>query len=110
MEIINKDNQIKFNEINGRRTLSRNGETLVEGVHFLVDGEYDHLPTLDKDNAVVGNAYKFCDGYMILKSVRNVTDEEIKKFQLIYKMQFTAQTFTSGGSYEIGGGLCGSQC
>lgn len=47
---------------------------------------------------------------MILKSVRNVTDEEIKKFQLIYKMQFTAQTFTSGGSYEIGGGLCGSQC
>lgn len=43
MEIINKDNQINFKDINGRRTLSRNGETLVEGVHFLVDGEYDHL-------------------------------------------------------------------
>lgn len=109
MEIINKNEQINFKEIDGRRTFSQNGKILVEGVHFLVNGEYDHLPTLDKDNAVVGNAYKFCDGYMILKSIRTVTDEEIKKFQLRFKMQFTAQSHTSGGSYEIGGGLSGSQ-
>lgn len=63
----------------GRRTAFLPGDGTVlslEGVHFLVAGDYSHLPILSKDNAVVGCAYQSAGGYQIVQSVYRLTEEQ----------------------------------
>jgi len=72
----------------GRRNVMVGGEKgctlLTEGVHFLVDGEYDQLPVLHKSNAMVGACYQFAGGYIEVTKVYRLTEEEAQEWQLFY--------------------------
>ena len=92
-------------ELNGRRTWLKKGVLLTEGVHFLVDGDYSHLPTLCKETAHIGNAYRFCNGYMILNSIETLSDEFMKEHELYYREQFHSTAYFETGVYEMGGAL-----
>ena len=92
-----------------RRTVLEDGKVLIEGIDFLVYKDYQHLPTICKENAIVGGAYVFCGGYMILERIDVATAKEIYKFELGYKEHFIATAYVSAGMYEIGGGLKGTE-
>ena len=92
-------------ELKGRRTWLKKSVLLVEGIHFLVDGDYSHLPTLCKENVKIGGAYKFCNGYMILNGIETLTDEFMKEHELYYREQFRSTAYVEAGVYEMGGAL-----
>lgn len=74
-------------EWKGRRTafLPGEGTTLsIEGVHFLVDGDYSHLPVIHKSNARVGDCYKFAGGYIEVTKVYRISEEYAREYELIY--------------------------
>lgn len=74
-------------ELKGRRTAFLPGEgtvLFIEGIHFLVDGDYSHLPILHKSNAVIGAAYQSAGGYQILHEVYRITEEYAADNELMY--------------------------
>ena len=94
----------------GRRTafLPGEGTTLsLEGVHFLVDGDYSHLPILNKNNAVVGCAYQFAGGCQIVRRVYRLTEEQAEVWECMYldRVETTMGDFALPGSdvYKKGG-------
>ena len=60
------------------------------------------LPVLNKSNAIVGNLYKFCSGYMILTKIYEASPEEIEEFELYHHTRYEAYSFTG---HFIGAGL-----
>lgn len=71
----------------GRRTAMLPGEGTVlslEGVHFLVEGDYSHLPILCKDNAREGCAFRSAGGYQIVKRVYRLTEEQAEEWGCMY--------------------------
>lgn len=72
----------------GRRDMMVNegrGPVLItEGVHFLIEGDYSNLPILTKQNALVGAAYQFGDGYHILKRIYRLTEEQAREQGVMY--------------------------
>lgn len=95
----------------GRRTafLPGEGTTLsLEGVHFLVDGDYGHLPILCKANAKEGCAYQFAGGHQIVKRIYRLTEEQAEELSCMYldRVETTAGDFALPGSdvyYRKGG-------
>lgn len=87
----------------GRRMAFLPGEGAVlslEGVHFLVDGDYSHLPILEKDNAREGCAYKSAGGYQIVIRVYRITEEQAEEWDLMYldRVKTTTGDFALPGS------------
>ena len=66
-------------------------------------------PALHKDTAKVGEKYAWCDGYILLTRVYDLTEEEATRFHLAYKSRFLGIAVTSGGCFTIGGALPGSE-
>lgn len=98
-----QDYQGAFPQRKGRRTafLPGHGTTLfTEGIHFLVEGDYRHLPALCKDNAEVGAAYRFCDGYQIVQRVYRISEEYAAENELTYLDRVT----TSAGDFALSDG------
>lgn len=97
-----QDYQGAFPQRKGRRTafLPGHGTTLfTEGIHFLVDGDYKHLPELNKSNAEVGAAYRFCDSYQIVQSVYRITEEYAAENELMY----LDRVITNSGDFALPG-------
>ena len=87
----------------GRRTamLPGEGTTLsLEGVHFLVEGDYTHLPILSKDNAREGCAFQSAGGYQIVKRVYRISEEQAEAWDLMYldRVETTMGDFALPGS------------
>ena len=93
------DYQGVFPKRKGRRTafLPGHGTTLfTEGIHFLVDGEYTHLPGLTKENAEEGAAYRFGDNdFLIVQRIYRISEEYARENGLAYldRVQTTAGDF-----------------
>lgn len=84
---IYQDYQGVMPEHKGRRTAFLPGEGTalsIEGVHFLVDGDYSHLPVLHKSNACVGACYQFAGGYTQVKEIYRVSEKYAKDNELMY--------------------------
>ena len=75
------------------------GKLLIEGVHFLVDGDYNHLPVLEKSNAIVGACYKFAGGYTQVREIYRVSEEYAKANELIY----LDRVITTDGDFALPG-------
>lgn len=89
-------------EHKGRRTAFLPGDGTVlslEGVHFLVDGDYSHLPILSKDNAVVGCAYQTAGGYQVVHEIYRISEEYAEEHDLMYLDRVT----TSWGDFALHG-------
>ena len=89
-------------EHKGRRTAFLPGDGTVlslEGVHFLVEGDYSHLPILRKDNAVVGCAYQSAGGYQIVQHVYRLTREQAEEQDCMYLDRVT----TTMGDFALAG-------
>ena len=74
-------------EHKGRRTAFLPGEgtaLFLEGVHFLVDGDYSHLPILCKSNAVAGACYQFAGSYLVVHEVYRLAEEYAEEHELMY--------------------------
>ena len=97
------DYQGHYPQRKGRRTafLPGHGTTLfTEGIHFVVEGDCGHLPALCKDNAEVGAAYRFCDGYQIVQRVYRISEEYAAENELTYLDRVT----TSTGDFALSDG------
>lgn len=71
----------------GRRVafLPDHGATLfIEGIHFIVDGDYSHLPILCKENAEEGAAYQFCGDVLYVKRIYRISPEYARENHLAY--------------------------
>ena len=72
----------------GRRNVMVGGlhgcTLLTEGLHFLVEDDYDELPILSKANAKVGACYRCPGGYFELTRVYRMTEEEAQEKDLYY--------------------------
>lgn len=72
----------------GRRTVMEAGEygceLLTEGVHFLVEDDYEKLPILQKANAMAGCCYRFVGGYIEVTRVYRVTEEFAQEYDLYH--------------------------
>lgn len=68
----------------GRRTVAFNGNTAVEGIDYLVEHDYTHLPVLHKNTARVGEF--FTDGYACVQvlELTRLTDKEAWEQDLLY--------------------------
>ena len=89
-------------EHKGRRTafLPGEGTTLfIEGVHFLVEGDYSHLPILHKSNAVVGACYQTAGGYQVVHDIYRISEEYAEKCELYCLDRVT----TSWGDFALPG-------
>lgn len=87
----------------GRRVafLPGHGTTLfTEGFHFIVDGDYSHLPTLCKDNAEEGAAYQFCGSVEYVKRLYRISEDYARANNLSY----LERVETSLGDYALPGG------
>lgn len=60
------------------------------------------LPILTKENAIIGDLYKCCDGYMLLINVHDASQEEMDLLELQPCKMFTAYTHAG---YKIKGEL-----
>lgn len=82
------DYQGVFPKRKGRRVafLPGHGTALyTEGIHFLVDGDYTHLPVLAKENAEEGAAYLFgSNGYQIVQRIYRISEEYARENNLMY--------------------------
>lgn len=87
----------------GRRNVMVGGdhgpELLTEGVHFLVEGDYGHLPTLCKENALEGAWYQFAGGPIQVRKVYRISEEYAKENQLCY----VERVETSMGDFALPG-------
>jgi hypothetical protein len=71
----------------GRRTafLPGEGTTLfIEGVHFLVENDYSHLPTLTKENAKAGEYYRMASGCILVHRIYRLSEEEARAKDIVY--------------------------
>lgn len=97
-----EDFQETHPEWKGRRTafLPGEGTTLsIEGIHFLVDGDYSHLPALCKANACVGAAYQFAGGVTFVKRLYRISEAQARKEILVY----LDRVETDSGDYALPG-------
>lgn len=90
----------------GRRVafLPGHGTTLfVEGVHFIVDGDYSHLPVLCKENAEEGAAYQFGGDVLYVKRIYRISEEYANESSLLYldRVETSAGDFALPGSDTI---------
>ncbi len=82
-----EDFQETHPEWKGRRAafLPGEGTTLsIEGIHFLVDGDYSHLPVLCKANACVGACYQFAGGYTLVKRIYRLSEAQARREKAVY--------------------------
>ena len=71
----------------GRRVafLPGHGTTLyIEGIHFIVDGDYSRLPILCKENAEEGAAYQFGGDVLYVKRIYRISPEYARENHLAY--------------------------
>lgn len=95
----------------GRRTamLPGEGTTLsIEGVHFLVDGDYEHLPVINKFNARVGDCYIFAGGYLKVDKLFRITEEYARKHGLHCLDRVAFTRYTPFGTFDVECALPGS--
>ena len=96
----------------GRRNVMVGGERgctlLTEGLHFLVEGEYDQLPWLCKDNAMVGACYRFPGGYIEVTEIYRLTEEEAQELDLYHLDRVDYVQHAPWGSVPGGCALAGS--
>lgn len=96
----------------GRRNVMVGGlhgcTLLTEGLHFLVEGEYDQLPWLNKENAKVGACYQAPGGYIEVTKVYRLTEEEAQEMQLYYLDRVDYIQHAEWGSVPGGCALPGS--
>ena len=92
-------------QLKGRRTWLTKDERgpvlLLEGVHFLVEGDFSHLPALTKETAADGLAYSWCGtGFQIVEKVYTITEEYAKANHLAYidRVKTTKGDFALSGS------------
>lgn len=91
-------------QLKGRRTWLTKDESgtvlLLEGVHFLVEGDYSHLPILTRETAATGLAYAWCSRFQIVQEVYTISEEYAKENQLCYidRARTTAGDFALSGS------------
>lgn len=90
----------------GRRVamLPGEGTTLsIEGVHFLVDGDYSHLPLLRKENAEEGACYQIAGGFAQVHRIYRLTAEDARSRHLMYldRAETSAGDFALIGSDHI---------
>ena len=81
------DYQGVFPKRKGRRVafLPGHGTTLfVEGVHFIVDGDYSHLPVLCKENAEEGAAYQFGGDVLYVNRIYRISEDYANENSLLY--------------------------
>lgn len=60
------------------------GKLLVEGVHFLVENDYSHLPTLTKENAKAGEYYRMASGCILVHRIYRLSEEEARAKDIVY--------------------------
>lgn len=60
------------------------GKLLIEGVHFLVEGDYGHLPTLSKENAKAGEYYRMANGCILVHRIYRLSEEEARAKEIVY--------------------------
>jgi len=97
-----EDFQETHPEWKGRRTafLPGEGTTLsIEGIHFLVDGDYSHLPTLQKANACVGACYQFAGGCTLVKRIYRLSEAQARQEKVVY----LDRVETDGGDFALPG-------
>ena len=96
----------------GRRNVMLGGdrgcELLTEGVHFLVEDDYSHLPWLTKENAMVGACYRHPGGYIEVTRVYRLTEEEAREHELWYLDRASYIQHAKWGTAETGCALAGS--
>lgn len=91
-------------QLKGRRTWLTKDESgtvlLLEGVHFLVEGDYEHLPVLTRETAATGLAYAWCNSFQIVKEVYTISEEYAKENHLAYidRAKTTKGDFALAGS------------
>lgn len=90
----------------GRRTAFLPGHSttlFVEGVHFIVDGDYSHLPILCKENAEEGAAYQFGGNYLIVSRIYRISLEYARENHLTYldRVETSMGDFALPGSNTI---------
>ena len=90
----------------GRRVafLPGHGTTLfAEGIHFIVDGDYSHLPILCKENAEEGAAYQFGGGILCVNRIYRISKEYANENSLLYldRVETSAGDFALPGSDTI---------
>lgn len=90
----------------GRRTAFLPGHSttlFVEGVHFIVDGDYSHLPILCKENAEEGAAYQFGGDYLIVSRIYRISLEYARENHLTYldRVETSMGDFALPGSNTI---------
>jgi hypothetical protein len=91
-------------QLKGRRTWLTKDESgtalLLEGVHFLVEGNYEHLPVLTRETAATGLAYAWCNSFQIVKEVYTISEEYAKENHLAYidRVKTTKGDFALAGS------------
>ena len=90
----------------GRRVafLPGHGTTLyTEGIHFIVDGDYSHLPILCKANAEESAAYQFGGGVLYVKRIYRISEEYASENSLLYldRAETSAGDFALPGSDTI---------
>ena len=81
------DYQGVFPKRKGRRVafLPGHGTALyTEGIHFIVDGDYSHLPILCKANAEEGAAYQFGGDVLYVKRIYRISLEYARENHLAY--------------------------
>lgn len=100
------DYQGVFPKRKGRRTAFLPGHSttlFVEGVHFIVDGDYSHLPILCKENAEEGAAYQFGGDYLIVSRIYRISLEYARENHLTYldRVETSMGDFALPGSNTI---------
>ena len=100
------DYQGVFPKRKGRRVafLPGHGTTLyTEGIHFIVDGDYSHLPVLCKANAEEGAAYQFGGGVLFVKRIYRISEDYANENSLLYldRVETSAGDFALPGSDTI---------
>lgn len=97
------DYQGVFPKRKGRRVafLPGHGTTLyTEGIHFVVDGDYSHLPILCKENAEEGAAYQSGGGVLYVNRLYRISAEYARENHLAY----LERVETSIGDFALPGG------
>lgn len=101
----------KYPEWEGRRAAFLPGEGTalsVEGVHFLVDGDYSHLPWLEKKNAAEGCCYQFAGGYVQVTKIVRLSEEYALENDLYYLDRVEFIQHAKWGTRPGGCALAGS--
>lgn len=96
----------------GRRNVMVGGENgctlLTEGVHFLVEDDYDTLPWLEKANAMVGACYRHPGGYIQVTEIYRLSEAEAREHELYYLDRARYTHHAKWGTVDGGCALAGS--